>query len=301
MVYIRRMEVACDGLYKSKFIRGFLHLYDGQESLCVGMEAAMTKDDHMITAYRCHGNQYMREKYEKGVTPLANVRSIMAELMGRRTGVSEGKGGSMHLYSIANGFFGGNGIVGAQGPVGAGLALALKHQGKKNIAVTCYGDGAANQGQIFEAMNMAYLWKLPVVFVCENNKYGMGTSIERSSANTQYYHRGDVVPGLQVDGMDVLAVREAMRWSKEHANKGLGPSILELKSYRFRGHSMSDPGVSYRSAEEVAQMRASRDPIENLRKKILDNEFATAEELKAIEKQARTTVDEAIALAKEVS
>lgn len=287
MYAIRRMETAAGNLYKEKIIRGFCHLYSGQEACAVGMRAAMRPEDSCITAYRCHGWTYLM-----GVS----MQGVLAELTGRQSGCARGKGGSMHMYS--RNFYGGNGIVGAQVPLGVGIAMAAKYNGTKGVCIAAYGDGAANQGQIFEVYNMAKLWGAPVIFVCENNGYGMGTSAERASANVNYYTRGDSVPGIWVDGMDVLAVREATRYAIEHCNSGKGPILLETATYRYSGHSMSDPGTSYRSRDEIAEVRQTRDPITSLREKILTNELATTEELKEIESKLRGEVDAATKAAK---
>lgn len=283
MVVMRRMETAADALYKSKMIRGFCHLCTGQEAVSVGMESAITKDDAIITAYRCHGFTFVRG---------GTVHSILAELIGRSTGISKGKGGSMHMFS--KNFYGGNGIVGAQVPVGTGIAFTQKYLEKKNATFILYGDGAANQGQVFEAYNMAKLWDLPAIFVCENNFYGMGTSASRSSANTQYYTRGQYIPGLQVNGMDILAVKKACSWAKNWVINEQGPIILEMVTYRYGGHSMSDPGTSYRTREEIQHMRSTNDPITGLRQRILDYSIWTEAEMKQFDKEARAEVEEAV-------
>lgn len=282
MQTIRRMETAAGNLYKEKKIRGFCHLYSGQEACAVGMKAAMEPDDAVITAYRCHGWTYL-----SGNT----VTQVLAELTGKVSGVVHGKGGSMHMYGVN--FFGGNGIVGAQQPLGAGVALAMKYRDQKNVCLTLFGDGAANQGQLYETTNMAKLWNLPVIFICENNGYGMGTSAVRASASTDYYTRGDYIPGIWVDGMDVLAVRESIRFSKEWCNAGKGPLMLEMATYRYGGHSMSDPGTSYRTREEIQEVRKSRDPITGFKDKILTADLVTEDELKEIDKAVRREVDAA--------
>ncbi|MCI4394141.1 hypothetical protein PGIGA_G00165550 [Pangasianodon gigas] len=365
MQIMRRMELKADQLYKQKIIRGFCHLYDGQEACAVGIEAGINRTDHLITAYRAHGYTLTRG---------GTVREIMAELTGRRGGIAKGKGGSMHMY--AKNFYGGNGIVGAQVPLGAGVALACKYQGNNELCVCLYGDGAANQGQIFETYNMASLWKLPCIFICENNKYGMGTSVERAAASTDYYKRGDFIPGLRVDGMDVLCVREATKFAAEHcrsgkvplgagvalackyqgnnelcvclygdgaANQGQifetynmaslwklpcificennkygmgtsveraaastdyykrgdfipglrGPILMELQTYRYHGHSMSDPGVSYRTREEIQEVRSKSDPISMLKDRMINNSMASVEELKEIDVEVRKEIEDA--------
>lgn len=287
MVRIRRMEAAANTLYKEKIIRGFCHLYSGQEAVAVGMESMLQKNDQVISAYRVHGWALVRG---------STVREVLSELTGRSTGTTRGKGGSMHLYMP--GLFGGNGIVGAQVPVGAGIALALKYQNTNQVCVALYGDGAANQGQIFEVFNMAKLWNLPAIFVCENNGFGMGTSADRASASTDYYTRGDYVPGIWVDGMDVLAVREATRCATEYCREGKGPIVLEMATYRYFGHSMSDPGTSYRTRDEIQEVRQRRDPITSFKDKLITNNLATAEELKNIETECRKEVDEAVVQAK---
>lgn len=282
MVTIRRMEMAADGLYKSKLIRGFCHLCTGQEAVASGIESAIAPEDKIITAYRCHGYTHARG---------GSIKSILAELLGRSDGISHGKGGSMHMF--AKGFYGGNGIVGAQVPVGAGLAFSQWYNETKNVTFSLYGDGASNQGQVFEAYNMAKLWNLPCIFVCENNKYGMGTSSNRSSASTDYFTRGDYIPGVRVNGMDVLAVREASKFAKEYCSSGNGPLVMEMVTYRYGGHSMSDPGTTYRTREEIQQMRSSNDPIQGLKQVILDHNVSDENALKQIEKEARAIVDQA--------
>jgi pyruvate dehydrogenase E1 component alpha subunit len=283
MQVIRRMETSAGNLYKEKKIRGFCHLYTGQEACAVGMVGAMDKKDAVITAYRCHGWTYLLG---------STVLEVIAELTGKISGNVYGKGGSMHMYD--KNFFGGNGIVGAQQPLGAGVAFAMKYRKQKNSCFTLYGDGAANQGQLFEAANMAKLWNLPCVFICEDNGFGMGTSADRSSASTDYYTRGDYVPGIWVDAMDILSVREATRFAKEYCNSGKGPLMMELATYRYSGHSMSDPGTSYRTRDEIQEVRKTRDPITGFKDKIITAELATEEELKEIDKSVRKEVDQAV-------
>lgn len=289
MTTIRRMEIANDALYKQREIRGFCHLYDGQEAIATGMEAAMEKQDHLITAYRCHGQQYLR-----GDT----LESIFGELMGKETGCSRGKGGSMHLYYSEGNFWGGNGIVGAQVPIGAGLAFANKYNKDGGVSFALMGDGAANQGQVFEAANMAKLWDLPCAFVVENNTYGMGTSSDRASANPDFYTRGDYVPGIRVDGMDVFAVQKACEWARDWMTSGKGPLFMEFMTYRYHGHSMSDPGTTYRTRDEVSGVRKNRDCLQQIKDKITSAGWATDKELKAVEKRIRGDVNTAVASAK---
>jgi pyruvate dehydrogenase E1 component alpha subunit len=282
MLLIRRFEERAGQLYGMGFIGGFCHLYIGQEAVVVGLQMAAKEGDQVITTYRDHGHMLATGMDPKGV---------MAELTGRRSGYSHGKGGSMHMFSKEKHFYGGHGIVGASVPLGAGLAFANKYRGNDNVCWCYFGDGAANQGQVYETFNMAKLWSLPVIFVIENNRYAMGTSIERAAATTKFSERGlsfDIA-GEQVDGMDVRACRDAGERVAAHARAGKGPYILEMLTYRYRGHSMSDP-AKYRSREEVDKVREERDPIERVRKRLLDSGQAREDELKAIDQQIRAQV-----------
>ncbi|MBY0423071.1 MAG: pyruvate dehydrogenase (acetyl-transferring) E1 component subunit alpha, partial [Parvularculaceae bacterium] len=285
MLLIRRFEERAGQLYGMGHIGGFCHLYIGQEAVVVGVEAVKKKGDQVITAYRDHGHMLACGMDPKGV---------MAELTGRSGGYSRGKGGSMHMFSKTEEFYGGHGIVGAQVPLGAGLAFANKYRGNGSVSLTYLGDGASNQGQVFEAMNMAMLWKLPVVFIIENNQYAMGTSVQRAHSDTHLYRRGAAfgIPGMEVDGMDVLLVREAAREAIGHARDGKGPYVLEMKTYRYRGHSMSDP-AKYRTREEVDEVREHSDPIKRCEAKIIAAKFASEADLKAIDGRIRDVVKEA--------
>ncbi|PLW77574.1 pyruvate dehydrogenase (acetyl-transferring) E1 component subunit alpha [Cohaesibacter celericrescens] len=285
MLMIRRFEEKAGQMYGMGLIGGFCHLYIGQEAVVVGMQMASKEGDQVVTSYRDHGHMLVCGMEPKGV---------MAELTGRRDGYSKGKGGSMHMFSREKNFFGGHGIVGAQVSIGTGLAFANTYRGNDNVSMIYFGDGASNQGQIYECFNMAKLWNLPAIYVIENNKYGMGTSIERSSSNTDLSQRGASfgIPGEQVDGMDVRAVLAAAERSIEWARAGKGPYILEMLTYRYRGHSMSDP-AKYRSKEEVQKMRNEHDPIEQVRQRLIEGGMASEDELKAIDKSIRSVVSEA--------
>jgi pyruvate dehydrogenase E1 component alpha subunit len=282
MLLIRRFEERAGQLYGMGLIGGFCHLYIGQEAVVVGMQAAMQQGDQVITGYRDHGHMLACGMSANGV---------MAELTGREGGYSRGKGGSMHMFSREKNFFGGHGIVGAQVSLGTGIAFANRYRKNAAVCVTYFGDGAANQGQVYESFNMAALWKLPVVYVCENNQYAMGTAVQRSTSETHLYKRGVSfnIPGEEVDGMDVLAVREAGRKALARARKGEGPTLLEMKTYRYRGHSMSDP-AKYRTREEVDAMRTQRDPIEHVKALIVELGHADEEALKAIDREVRQVV-----------
>lgn len=290
MVMIRRFEERAGALYGQGLIGGFCHLYIGQEAVITGMQAASKDGDSFITTYRDHAHMIA-----VGTDP----KVVLAELLGRADGCSRGKGGSMHMFDLENHFYGGHGIVGANVPIGAGIAFANKYRGNDNLCAVYFGDGAANQGQVYEAFNMASLWELPVVFIIENNEYAMGTSTHRSAANPDFYTRGECfgIPGIKVNGMDVLEVYEASQKIYEHVRTGKGPYLVEMKTYRYRGHSMSDP-ANYRSKEEVADVKENQDPIDALRARILDEKIATEDDIKAIDKKVKEAVAEAVDFAK---
>jgi pyruvate dehydrogenase E1 component alpha subunit len=283
MLLIRRFEEKAGQLYGMGLIGGFCHLYIGQEAVVTGIQDVQQEQDTVVTAYRDHGHMLACGMDAKGV---------MAELTGRETGYSRGKGGSMHMFSREKKFFGGHGIVGASASIGTGLAFAHKYNEDNGVAVAYMGDGSSNQGQFFECMNMAALWKLPILYVIENNKYGMGTSQERHAAG-ELCNRGAAfdIPGEKVDGMDVFAVREAARQAFDYVRSGKGPYVLEMSTYRYRGHSMSDP-AKYRSKEEVQKEKEERDPIERL-KKIMPDFDIDESELKSIDKDIKAIVNEA--------
>ncbi len=291
MLLIRRFEEKAGQLYGMGLIGGFCHLYIGQEAVVVGLEAVAREGDKRITSYRDHGHMLACGMDPKGV---------MAELTGRAGGYSRGKGGSMHMFSREKHFYGGHGIVGAQVPIGTGLAFADKYRGNDNVTFTYFGDGAANQGQVYESFNMAELWQLPVIYVIENNQYAMGTAVTRASSTPELYTRGEAfnIPGEQIDGMDVLAVRDAGRRAAEFVRAGKGPYILEMKTYRYRGHSMSDP-AKYRTREEVQKVRAERDAIDHVRDLLLTGKHADEATLKEIDKEIKAVVNEAAEFARQ--
>nr|CCC94302.1 putative pyruvate dehydrogenase E1 component alpha subunit [Trypanosoma congolense IL3000] len=285
MFRIRRVESLADQSYKLKKIRGFCHLCIGQEAIPVGMENVLNYGDPVVTGYRDHGLFMTRG---------GTAEEVFAELFGREGGCSKGKGGSMHMYRVRNNFYGGHGIVGAQVPLGAGLAwrFALENRDKpSNVAVTFYGDGAANQGQVFEAMNIAALQRIPVIFCCENNHFGMGTREDRAAFQPQMYRRGDYIPGLRVDGMDVLAVQEGTRWAKEWCLSGKGPVVLEMDSYRYVGHSMSDPDSQYRTKNDIQEVRKTRDCIQKMKEFMVREGIMTDDEMTQLEKDVKKEVD----------
>jgi pyruvate dehydrogenase E1 component subunit alpha len=285
MLLIRRFEEKAGQMYGMGLIGGFCHLYIGQEAVVVGMQMALKPGDQVITGYRDHGHMLA-----SGMDP----KGVMAELTGRSHGYSKGKGGSMHMFSAEKGFFGGHGIVAAQVPLGTGLAFANKYRGNDHVSLTYFGDGAANQGQVYESFNMAKLWMLPVIYIIENNQYAMGTSLKRASATIDLFHRGAAhgIPGEQVNGMDIRAVKAAGAKAVEWCRAGNGPIILEMLTYRYRGHSMSDP-AKYRTREEVEKVRTEHDPIEQVRKRLIEKKWASEDELKKIDGKVRQTVNEA--------
>ena len=291
MLTIRRFEEKAGQMYGMGLIGGFCHLYIGQEAVVTGIQHALEPGDTVITGYRCHAHMLAA-----GVDP----KSVMAELTGRAAGVSRGKGGSMHMFTPERGFYGGHGIVGAQVPLGAGFGFAHKYRGNDRVSVTYFGDGAANQGQVFEAFNMAALWKLPVIFVIENNQYAMGTSVARSTAVQELYQRGEAfgIPGNQADGMDALAVQTAAQAAVAKCRAGDGPALLEMMTYRYRGHSMSDP-AKYRTREEVSKMRQERDPIENVREQMIAAGFADDEALKEVDRDVKAKINDAAEFAQD--
>ena len=290
MLLIRRFEEKAGQLYGMGQIGGFCHLYIGQEAVVVGIQSAQIEGDTIVTSYRDHGHMLACDMDPKGV---------MAELTGRKDGYSKGKGGSMHMFSREKGFFGGHGIVAAQVPIGTGLAFSHKYNGNKNVSITYFGDGAANQGQVYESYNIASLWKLPVVFVIENNKYGMGTSVNRSSAGENLSDRGKAygIKSEVVDGMDILSVREAAIRAIDYCRSGKGPYILEMKTYRYRGHSMSDP-AKYRTRDEVDKIRKTSDPIENI-KSLLNKMGVEEKTLKDIDTDIKSVIAEAAKFAQD--
>ncbi|HYJ36207.1 MAG TPA: pyruvate dehydrogenase (acetyl-transferring) E1 component subunit alpha, partial [Rhizomicrobium sp.] len=291
MLLIRRFEERAGQLYGMGLIGGFCHLYIGQEAVVVGLMGAAKQGDQQITAYRDHGHMLAQ-----GIDP----KAVMAELTGRSTGLSRGKGGSMHMFSSEKKFYGGHGIVGAQVPLGTGLAFANKYRGSKAVSLTYFGDGAANQGQVYESFNMAELWKLPVIYVIENNQYAMGTSVKRSSAVADFSKRGASfgIPGVNVDGMDVEAVQAAGLEAMEYCRSGKGPIVLSVNTYRYRGHSMSDP-AKYRSKEELTEMREKHDPIENFGKKLIERGLVNEVDLKQMDSEVKRIVVEAAEFATE--
>ena len=285
MLLIRRFEEKAGQLYGMGYIGGFCHLYIGQEAVVVGIDSIKKNGDQNITSYRDHGHMLAC-----GMDP----RLVMAELTGRSTGYSKGKGGSMHMFSKSEGFYGGHGIVGAQVPIGAGIAFANKYKKNKHVCFTYFGEGAANQGQVYEAFNMASLWKLPVVFVIENNQYAMGTSMTRASSTEEMFARGMAfnIPGNAVNGMNVLEVAKNASSAADHCRSGKGPFILEMKTYRYRGHSMSDP-AKYRTREEVQKIREEKDPIDTLRSLLIEKHKISEKEFKAVDSEIKAVVTEA--------
>lgn len=285
MLLIRRFEEKAGQMYGMGLIGGFCHLYIGQEAVVTGVQAALEKQDTVITTYRDHGHMLAC-----GMEP----RGVMAELTGRRDGYSKGKGGSMHMFSAEKKFYGGHGIVGANVPLGTGIAFAHRYKKDNGVCLTYFGDGAVNQGQVYESFNMAALWQLPVIYIIENNRYGMGTSVERASAGTELWQRGQAygIPGKQIDGMDVRAVNAAARDALSFVRNENGPFILEMQTYRYRGHSMSDP-ADYRTKQEVQKVRSEKDPLDTIKSILLKNNDLSEEYIKSLDSETRTLVNEA--------
>lgn len=293
MILLRRFEEKAGQLYSMGLIGGFCHLYIGQEAVAAGIFSILKPGDSTITSYRAHGLML-----SAGTSP----EKVMAELLGKETGCSNGKGGSMHMFDLEKAFYGGHGIVGAQVPIGTGIAFALKYREQDNIVVTLFGDGAVNQGQVYESFNMAKLWNLPVIYIVENNEYAMGTSNARACSTTDLYKRGESfgIPGKQVDGMNFFSVREAMLEASNYVRSGNGPILIEMKTYRYRGHSMSDP-AKYRPKEEVISYRENHDPIIQLKNYMLNNKLSTEEQLQTIEKKVKALIDKSVEFAQNSS
>lgn len=290
MLLIRKFEEKTGQLYGMGLIAGFCHLYIGQEAVAVGMNSIIEKNDNVITTYRDHGHILLA-----GTDP----KIIMAELMGRSTGCSKGKGGSMHMFDLENKFYGGHGIVGASASLGTGIAFASKYREDNTVCLTYFGDGALNQGQVYESFNMAALWKLPIIYIVENNGYSMGTSINRHCSINDLYKRSESfgIPGVQIDGMDILEVMEKGKEAVDYVRSGNGPIFIEMKTYRYRGHSMSDPG-NYRSKEEVLDMREHHDPISKYKAYILEKKLCSEEDLKKVDQEIKQIVEEAVEFSK---
>jgi pyruvate dehydrogenase E1 component alpha subunit len=289
MTLIRRFEEKSGQLYGMGMIGGFCHLYIGQEAVAIGVQHNLNDTDSVVTSYRDHGIM---------LATGSDPKAVMAELLGKEGGCSKGKGGSMHMFDIPKKFYGGHGIVGAQVPIGTGISFADKYRNTGGVCVTYFGDGAANQGQVYESFNIAKLWNLPVLYVLENNEYGMGTSVKRSCATEDLYKRGEGygIPGRRIDGMDYFKVYEAVAEALEYIRAGKGPMLLEMKTYRYRGHSMSDPG-KYRSKEEVSEYKDHKDPINNLKNHILSKKLADEDALKDIDKKVKAVVAECVEFA----
>lgn len=290
MLLLRRFEEKASQLYVTRLISGFCHLYIGQEAVGVGVQQVRKPQDSVITSYRDHGIMLASK---------ADPKVVMAELLGRNTGCSKGKGGSMHIFDTKNGFYGGHGIVGAQVPIGTGIAFAHKYRNEQNICFTYLGDGAVNQGQVYESFNMAALWKLPVIYIIENNQYAMGTAVARSTANPLLYKRGDSfgIPGYLVNGMNLFEVIKTTHEAAEYCRAGNGPVLLEMDTYRYRGHSMSDPG-KYRTKEEIQDVRKNKDPLQYVEDYLIQNNFATKEELTQYNLEIKKIITETVEFAK---